>query len=278
MYVIQPHYHAIARTAQDYERMAMSGVVAVCEPSFWAGFEREYPETFLDYFKQITEYEPTRAAQYGIRHYSWVAVNPKEAENVALTRAVCERMPEFFDNPHVLGIGEIGLHQMTRNECETFELQIQIAIDHNQLILVHTPHLDDKLKGTQRILEILSNFSALNPDRVWVDHVEEHTVRMVMDHGYWAGMTLYPMTKMTAKRAADVLEVSGWDRMLVNSSADWGPSDPFTLQECIMECSRRGFTRQELLDIFHNNACQFLGQNPKWDIKPVYIREGQVTG
>ena len=277
MYVIQPHYHAIARTAQDYERMAMSGVVAVCEPSFWAGFEREYPETFLDYFKQITEYEPTRAAEYGIRHFSWVAVNPKEAENVELTRAVCERMPEFFQNSNVLGVGEIGLHQMTKNECETFELQIQIAIDHGQLMLVHTPHLNDKLKGTRRILEILDNFSSLDPDRVWVDHVEEHTVQMVMDRGYWAGMTLYPMTKMTAKRAADVLERMGWERMLVNSSADWGPSDPFTLQECILECSRRRFNRQELLDIFHNNACRFLGQSPKWDIEPVYLRE-DVTG
>ena len=37
MQIIQPHYHAIARTAQDYERMAMSGVVAVCEPAFGPG-------------------------------------------------------------------------------------------------------------------------------------------------------------------------------------------------------------------------------------------------
>ena len=42
MQIIQPHYHGIARTAQDYERMAMSGVVAVCEPAFWAGFSRKY--------------------------------------------------------------------------------------------------------------------------------------------------------------------------------------------------------------------------------------------
>ena len=80
-----PHYHAIARTAQDYERMAMSGVVAVAEPAFWAGFDRLYPETFIDYFRQISEFEPTRAAQYGIRHFCWVAVNPKEAENPTLT-------------------------------------------------------------------------------------------------------------------------------------------------------------------------------------------------
>ena len=95
MQIIQPHYHAIARTAQDYEKMAMSGVVAVAEPAFWAGFDRLYPETFIDYFRQISEFEPTRAAQYGIRHFCWIAVNPKEAENVSLTREVLGQMPEF---------------------------------------------------------------------------------------------------------------------------------------------------------------------------------------
>ncbi len=270
MYIVQPHYHAIARTAQDYERMAMSGVVAVAEPAFWAGFDRDYPETFLDYFKQISEFEPTRAAMYGIRHFSWVAVNPKEGENVALTEAVLEKMPEFFDNPNVLGVGEIGLHKSTANECKTFEMQVDMALKHNQLILIHTPHLDDKVIGTTRILEILENFDC-DRSRVWIDHVEEHTVKMVLDKGYWAGMTLYPLTKMTGERAADILEMYGWERMLVNSSADWGPSDPFTLQECVLECKRRKFTEQQVLDIFHNNPCRFLSQNPKWDIKPIRI-------
>lgn len=270
MYIIQPHYHGIARTAQDYERMAMSGVVAVCEPAFWAGFDRDYPETFLDYFKQISEFEPTRAAQYGIKHYSWLAVNPKEAENPDLSSAVLKEMPRYLANPNVLGIGETGLHKSTPNECKTLEMHLQMALDLDQLVLIHTPHLDDKLKGTTRILEILANFP-FDRSRVWIDHIEEHTVRAVLDAGYWAGMTLYPLTKMTSQRAVDILEMYGWSRMLVNSSADWGPSDPFTLMECILECRRRKFQEQDLLDIFHNNSCRFLGQNPKWKIKPIRI-------
>ncbi len=272
MYIIQPHYHGIARTAQDYERMAMSGVVAVAEPAFWAGFDRDYPETFLDYFKQISEFEPTRAAQYGIRHFCWVAVNPKEAENIPLTEAVLEHMAKYFEQPTVLGVGEIGLHKSTPNECKTFEMQVDLALKHNQLILIHTPHLDDKLKGTRRILEILDQFDC-DRNRIWIDHVEEHTVRMVLDRGYWAGMTLYPLTKMTSQRAADILEMYGWDRMLVNSSADWGPSDPFTLQECVLECQRRRFARQDLIEIFHNNPVRFLRQNPKWDIPAIRVED-----
>ena len=270
MQIIQPHYHAIARTAQDYERMSMSGVVAVCEPAFWAGFDRRYPETFIDYFRQITEFEPTRAADYGIRHYSWVAVNPQEAENKELTEEVLRAMPEFLKMPNVLGVGETGLHKSTPNECDALAAHVELAVEHDQLILIHTPHLSDKAHGTQRTLEILAGLN-VNPDRVWIDHVEEQTVKSVLDAGYWAGMTLYPVTKCSAKRAVDILERYGTDRLLINSSADWGPSDPFTLQQCVVEYRRRGHSLQEAIEVFHNNPCRFLGQNPKWDIKPIRI-------
>lgn len=272
MQIIQPHYHGIARTAQDYERMAMSGVVAVCEPAFWAGFSRKYPETFIDYFRQISEFEPTRAAEFGIRHFCWVAVNPKEAENPGLSRAVLEQMPEFFKKPTVLGVGETGLHKSSPSECEIMEAQTQMAIDHDQLLLIHTPHLGDKLHGTRRVLEILERMP-VNPDKVWIDHVEEHTIRMVKDRGYWLGFTLYPITKCSPKRAVDLIEKYGGERTLVNSSADWGPSDPFLLQECILEFSRRGHALQESIEIFYNNPARYLGQNPKFDIKPIRVEE-----
>jgi len=270
MQIIQPHYHGIARTIQDYERMAMSGVVAVGEPAFWAGFDRLYPDTFIDYFRQISEFEPTRAAQYGIRHFCWVAVNPKEAENPELSRAVLQRMPEFFEKPTVLGVGETGLHKSTKSECEIMEAQVELAIRHDQLLLVHTPHLQDKLRGTTRILDILKGMP-VDPDKVWIDHIEEHTIRQAKDAGYWIGFTLYPITKCSPRRAVDLLETYGLERTLVNSSADWGPSDPFTLQECILDFRRRGHSLQEAIEVFHNNPARYLGQNPKFDVKPIRV-------
>ena len=272
MFMIQPHYHAIARTAQDYERMAMSGVVAVGEPAFWAGIDRLYPETFIDYFRQISEFEPARAAEYGIRHFCWVAVNPKEADNPELSRAVLEKMPEFFEKPNVLGVGETGPNKSTDNEVDIFQAQVELAIKYDQLILVHTPHLDDKLKGTSRIIDILKGLP-VDPDHVWIDHVEEHTIDLVKDAGYWVGFTLYPVTKCSKCRAIDMLEKYGTDRTLINSSADWGPSDPFTLQECAQEFRLRGHSMQEAVEVFYNNPARFLGQNPKFDIRPVRIEE-----
>tara|TARA_B100000809_G_scaffold6053_1_gene6194 strand:- start:1583 stop:2461 length:879 start_codon:yes stop_codon:yes gene_type:complete len=272
MQIIQPHYHGIARTAQDYERMAMSGVVAVCEPAFWAGFDRKYPETFIDYFRQIGEFEPTRAADYGIRHFFWVAVNPKEAENPVLSREVLKTFPDFFKMPNCLGVGETGLHKSTANEAMIFEEQISLAIEHDQLILIHTPHLEDKTHGTRRILEILEGLP-VDPSRVWIDHAEEHTIRPILDAGYWSGFTLYPITKCSPKRAVDMLELYGRERILINSSADWGPSDPFTLQECVCEYRRRGNSLQDAMEIFYNNPVRFLGQNPKFDLPMLKVEE-----
>src|SRR5438045_8823009 len=101
----------ISRVTDDYERMAQCGCVAVSEPAFWAGFDRGSAEGFRDYFRHLTEIEPKRAAQFGIRHYSWLCINAREAENVKLSRAGMPGIPEYTDRPTVLAHGEIGLHK-----------------------------------------------------------------------------------------------------------------------------------------------------------------------
>src|SRR3954451_200473 len=83
---LDPHIHMISRVTDDYRRMAIAGCVAVSEPAFWAGFDRGSAEGFRDYFRHLTEVEPKRAAQFGIKHFSWLCINAKDAENVSLSR------------------------------------------------------------------------------------------------------------------------------------------------------------------------------------------------
>ena len=268
MRVIEPHIHMIARTTADYERMAMMHTVACCEPAFWAGYDRTSPQAFHDYFTHITTFEPTRAAQYLIQHYAWIAMNPKEAEDVAFSREVIDFMPEFLDRPNVLGIGEIGLNRNTPNEREVLEIQVDLAVQRNDLMWIHTPHLGDKLTGTRMILDVLANQSGLDPERVCIDHAEEHTIPMIRDAGCWAGMTIYPITKNSPSRVVDALETFGIDRMLVDASGDWGPSDPGTLHQAIFEMRRRGHDDDTVETVFYDNPCYFLGQSPKFRPRP----------
>ena len=237
---VDPHIHMVSRVTDDYKRMALAGCELVSEPAFWAGFDRSGVVGFRDYFRQLTEFEPKRAALYGIEHYSWLCINAKEAENVSLSREVIAMIPEFLHRERVLGIGEIGLNKNTRNEATVFLEHLELAAQTQELVLVHTPHLVDKYQGTRMILDMLRDERRIPPERVCIDHVEEHTIRKALDCGHWVGMTLYPITKCTPARAADMIELYGSERIMVNSAGDWGHSDPLAVPELIFEMRRRG--------------------------------------
>lgn len=262
---IDPHIHMVSRTTDDYAAMARMGCIAISEPAFWAGFDRGSVDGFRDYFRQLTMVEPARAAQYGIAHYTWLCINAKEAENVTLSREVIAMIPEFIDSPNVLGIGEIGLNKNTANEATVFAEHVELALRLNQLILIHTPHLEDKYKGTRMILDMLAE-QQVEPDRVLVDHVEEHTIKLVLDRGYWAGMTLYPVTKCTPSRAADMIERYGTQRLMANSAGDWGPSSPGAVPDLIFEMKRRGHSSANIQQVVLENPRTFFAKSGKFRI------------
>lgn len=265
MKYIDPHIHMVSRTTDDYQRMALAGCVAVTEPAFWAGFDRSSAQGFFDYYRQLTEYEPKRAAQFGIQHFTWLCINPKEADDPAFAREVISLIPEFLKCENVLGIGEIGLNKNTRNEQIILEEQIELAEKHHQMVLVHTPHLEDKRKGTRLIMDALQA-SNIDPGRILIDHVEEHTVGEVLDRGFWAGMTLYPDTKMTPQRAADVIEMYGSERLWMNSAGDWGCSDPLAVPKAQQELRRRGHTTELIEKVTWGNPQEFLSQSERFQV------------
>ena len=175
-------------------------------------------------------------------------------------------IPEFLTCENVIGIGEIGLNKNSKNEMIILEEQLNLAQELEQLVLVHTPHLEDKLKGTRLIMDAIDNTS-LDPNRVLIDHVEEHTIREVLDRGFWAGMTLYPDSKCTPQRAADIIEIHGTDRLWINSAGDWGPSDPLAVPKCQVELASRGHAAALIDTISFDNPCTFLSQSGKFSIE-----------
>ena len=268
MPLIDPHIHCVSRTTDDYLFMSRCGVVAVSEPAFWAGYDRSSAASFHDYFHHLLDVEPLRAAKYGIQHFSWLCINAKEAENLDLSREVLKLIPPLLSHPRVLGIGEIGLNKNTRNEITIFEEHVDLAARYHQPILIHTPHLHDKHKGTQIICSILKNDPRISPSRVLIDHCEEHTIRLARDHGFWAGLTIYPVTKVTPERGVDILEQFGPDMICVNSASDWGDSGPHMLIDTLREYRARGHNPAEAHHVFHNNPCLFFSQSPHWTLPP----------
>ena len=266
MKAIDPHIHMISRTTDDYLKLAVSGIHVVTEPAFWAGYDRCSAGSFRDYFHQLTVAEPARAARFGIRHYCWIGLNSKEAEDIELSKEVLALIPEYLDRETVLGLGEIGLNKNSRNEIRALERQLALAAERNDLVLIHTPHLEDKLKGTRIIMDMILSEPRIKPERVLIDHAEEHTIGEIREKGFWYGLTLYPHSKGSPERAVDAVEIYGPDRVCINSSADWSVSDPLATLKTANEMRRRGHPEETIHKVFYENPRDFLSQCPRFTV------------
>lgn len=259
MRYIDPHCHMITRTTDDYERMAAAGIVAVIEPAFWFGQPRTSVGTYIDYLSSLVGWERFRASQFGIRHYTAIGLNSKEANNEALAEEVMEILPRFLLKEGVVAVGEIGYDDQTEAEDRYYRAQLKLAKELDMLVLVHTPHRDKKA-GTIRSMEVAIEMG-LDPSRVVIDHNNEETVESVLDRGFWAGFTLYPNTKMGSERMVEVARKYGSERIFIDSSADWGVSDPLSVPKTGRLMQLQGIAQTDVEAICYGNALAFYSQS-----------------
>jgi len=259
MHVIDPHIHMSARTTDDYEAMAAAGVVAVIEPAFWLGQPRTQVGTFQDYFASLIGWERFRAAQFGIRHYCTIGLNSKEANNEPLAEQVMELLPLFAAKEGVVAIGEIGYDDLTPAEDRFFRAQLELAKEVGLPVMIHTPHRD-KTRGTSRSMDVCLEHGLL-PHQVVVDHNNEETVKEVLDRGFWAAFTIYPKTKMGNERMVEVVRKYGPERIIVDSSADWGVSDPLAVPKTAKLMVERGIPVAHVTATCYANAIAAYGQS-----------------
>lgn len=254
---IDPHIHMSARTTDDYEAMSKAGIVAVIEPSFWLGQPRTKVGTFQDYFSSLVGWEPFRASQFGIKHYCTIGLNSKEANNESLAEEVIELLSLYLYKDNVIGIGEIGYDDQTPAEDKYFRIQLDMAKELNFLVQIHTPHRDKKA-GTSKSMDVCIEHG-LEPEKIIIDHNNEETVREVLDRGFWAAFTIYPNTKMGNERMVEVVKQYGSERIIIDSSADWGVSDPLSVPKTANLMLARGINREDVVKTCYQNALLAYG-------------------
>jgi predicted metal-dependent TIM-barrel fold hydrolase len=270
---IDPHIHMFARTTDDYQRMAAAGIVAVIEPAFWLGQPRTQVGSYIDYLSTLVGWERFRASQFGIRHYCTIGLNSKEANNEALAEQVMEILPRYLVKDGVVAVGEIGYDDQTEAEDRYYRAQLKLAQELDMLAMVHTPHRDKKA-GTILSMEVALEMG-LKPHRVVIDHNNEETVRDVLDRGFWAAFTLYPHTKMGPERMVEIARQYGCERIIVDSSADWGVSDPLAVPRTARLMLDSGIPAEHVQAICYGNALAAYSQSGQmsesdWlDAKPV---------
>jgi uncharacterized protein len=244
MKFFDPHVHMTSRTTDDYQAMADAGVLAIIEPAFWLGQPRTGPDSFRDYFSSLIGWERFRSSQFGIKHYCTIGLNSREANNEPLAEQVMEMLPLFVYKEGVVGIGEIGFDDQTAAEEKYYRLQLELAKEAGLPIQIHTPHRDKK-RGTQRSIDIAIEHG-ISPSHLIVDHNNEETVKEVLERGCWAAFTIYPFTKMGNERMVEVVRQYGPERIMINSAADWGISDPLAVPKTAALMKIRGIKIEDI--------------------------------
>ncbi|NHC14429.1 TatD family hydrolase [Motilibacter deserti] len=271
MRIFDPHIHMTSRTTDDYEAMYAAGVRALVEPAFWLGQPRSNVGSFVDYFDSLLGWEPFRAAQFGIEHFCTIGLNPKEANDPRCVE-VLDLLPRFLAKDRVVAVGELGYDSMTKEEDEAFSRQLELALEHDLPVLVHTPHRD-KAAGTRRTLDVIKE-AGVPAERVIIDHLNEMTVAMVRDAGCWAAFSVYPDTKMDEHRMVRILQEHGLERMLVNSAADWGRSDPLKTLKTGRAMLEAGFSDDDVDRVLWLNPVEFYAQSGRLTLEDESIETG----
>lgn len=259
MRFFDPHIHMVSRTTDDYQAMADAGIVAVIEPAFWLGQPRTGVDSFRDYYSSLVGWERFRSSQFGIKHYCTIGLNSREANNEKLAEQVMEILPLFIYKEGVVGVGEIGFDDQTPAEEKYYRLQLELAKEAGLPVQIHTPHRDKK-KGTQRSMDIAIEHG-LSPYSVIVDHNNEETVKEVLDRGFWAAFTIYPFTKMGNERMVEIVKQYGSERIIINSAADWGISDPLAVPKTAALMKIRGIDQKDIELVSFHNAITAFGQS-----------------
>lgn len=256
---IDPHIHVTSRTTDDYQAMRKAGIVAIIEPAFWLGQPRTKVGSFQDYFNSLVGWERFRASQFGIKHYCTIGLNSKEANNEALAEEVMELLPLYVGKEGVVAVGEIGYDDQTKAEDKYYRLQLELAKEVNLPVMIHTPHRDKK-RGTTKSMDV-SEEHGLDPSMVVVDHNNEETVKEVLDRGYWAAFTIYPHTKMGSERMVEIIRQYGAERIIVDSAADWGISDPLAVPKTAKLMKEKGIKEEHIHLACYQNALTAYGQS-----------------
>lgn len=251
-----------SRTTDDYEKMILSGIKTVIEPSFWLGQARTSSKTLIDYWDYLINFERTRAKEFGINHYCAISVNPKEANNSQLASESLNVMNDYLSKEGVVAVGEIGFDMITKEEEKVFTQQLMMAEELKMPVIIHTPHIN-KVEGTKKTFDIIKNCNATE-SRIIIDHNTEETIELSLSSDVMVGITVYPYTKVSPIRAVNMLKKYGTDRILINSSADWGISDPLSVPKTAIQMEKDGFSKNEIEQLLFHNPNNFFKQSKNY--------------
>lgn len=244
------HLHPAALTDPDLESLRFFGVTAAVVPADHAP-RPPTAKALLAHFDDLVQNQLPRLRRAGIHAYAALGVHPSAVPRRGL-HEVLSGLPGYFGGGQVVALGELGLHAGGGTEEDAFLEQLSLAKRLKLPVLVHTPAAD-KERITRRTLSLLRD-SAIAPAQVLVDHASGRTVRLILECGHYAGLTLHP-DELRAERALALIRKHGSERLVIDSGD--GAGDLLGLPRLASLLARAELSDRIIANVLRNNALRF---------------------
>lgn len=296
---IDAHCHTHTRSFDDWETLGATGcaalVISAGVPNLLHLEVHEEMPDLADlryYWGQPIRFAPLAEAKHYIKVY--VAIGLSSMSGWKDWEKALELMPEYLKDPHVIGIGEIGLdprqiqYQWPMEEQEVaLAEQTRIAKQHDVPLILHTPtppppdsgkrggdrraesvaadvpRGEYKLHYLKKDLEII-NRAGLSHELLIVDHSDETTIEWTLrETGAYVGISVGSYFRVTDPHFfAEVIDRHGPERIIVNTDhAAQLSCDILAVPTAIREMRRRGIEEEAIRrSVFDNaNNCFRMG-------------------
>ncbi|WP_457549094.1 TatD family hydrolase [Archaeoglobus sp.] len=236
------HMHSEGKGITELRAMAKRGIKRVVSCSYYP-IPPSSPETLIDEFRKLETFEVERGKRAGMSIYPAIGVHPR-----CIPPNYEKALRYVEENAKI--IGEIGLETANDLEVEVLKAQLEIAKVRDVPCVIHTPK-KNKLEVTEKILKLLEDLS-FPEDLAVIDHATEKTVPVIMDKGYWIGLTVQK-GKITSEEVARIVERHGFERFLLNSDTGFNDEEMFTTAETV-EFLLEKFDKVDVEKIAFKNA------------------------
>lgn len=250
--LVDLHLHADGISSEDLATLAYFGVKAAvtCARDTGAGSAPDLRK----HWDELVAVQTQRLKAAGIRPFVALALHPARIPWHGVDDLL-HRLPHYFDDPRVVALGEIGLHEGGDREEEIFSRQLELAARLSRPVIVHTPG-KNKLQRTRRALALIKD-SPVEASRVLVDHVSEKTFPLVRGMGCWAGLTLQP-DLFDPQSAAAVISKHGAERIVLTSDIGEGATDLLALPKAAEALLAAGLSEELRRRVLWDGPLAFL--------------------
>ena len=252
--LVDLHLHAEGLSDADLTTLAFFGLRAALTCAHDAAGSAT-TEGLRRHWDELVSVQAPRLKAAGIRPLVALGVHPARIPWHGLDALLAD-LPRYFDDPRVVALGELGLHNGGEREEEVLVRQLALSLEVRRPVLVHTPSTE-KLARTRRLIAVLRE-ARMPPSRVLIDHVNEETFPLVRACGYWVGLTLQP-GGLEAKAAAELLRRHGAEGVVLTSDIGEGPSDLLALPRAADALAQAGLSLELRRRALFENPLQFLG-------------------